>query len=33
MCDGTFTKEGMSTEVEENGICKRYYPEKKGGAG
>jgi hypothetical protein len=28
MCDGTFTKEGMSTEVELNGICKMYYPEK-----
>jgi hypothetical protein len=28
MCDGSFTKEGTSTKVEPDGICKRYYPEK-----
>jgi hypothetical protein len=28
MCGGSFTKEGTSTTVDANGICKRYYPEK-----
>jgi hypothetical protein len=28
MCGGSFTKEGTSTKVDFNGICKMYYPEK-----
>jgi hypothetical protein len=28
MCGGSFTKDGMSTRVDFDGICKRYYPEK-----
>jgi hypothetical protein len=30
MCNGSFTKDGMSTQVDFNGICKQYCPEKMG---
>jgi hypothetical protein len=29
MCDGSFTKEGVSITVNPMGVCKMYFPDKQ----